>query len=255
MANFVESFYDELSPFYRLIYPDWNASVERQGIQLASLIREHFGEDTTRVLDVSCGIGTQALGLATQGFDVVASDLSANAVARAQHEAELRNLSIPFSVCDMRYVETHHPSAFDVVLSADNSIPHLLSDEAILQALRGFYSRLRGGGGCVITVRDYDQIERGKDIVKLYGIRTRDDIRYLIWQVWDFEGDHYDLSMYFVEDDGDNSEAKTHIMRSRYYAISTNKLLQLMGEAGFVDLARLDNVFFQPVLVGQKASW
>ena len=25
--------------------------------------------------------------------------------------------------------------------------------------------------------------------------------RYLIWQIWDFEGEQYELSMYFVEDD------------------------------------------------------
>jgi hypothetical protein len=42
------------------------------------------------------------------------------------------------------------------------------------------------------------------------------------------------------------------MMRSRYYAISPNKLLTLMEEAGFAAVKRLDDGFYQPVLVGTK---
>jgi 2-polyprenyl-3-methyl-5-hydroxy-6-metoxy-1,4-benzoquinol methylase len=52
-------------------------------------------------LDLTCGIGTQAIGFAQQGFSVTASDLSANAVKRAKSEAKLRNVSIRFTVCDI----------------------------------------------------------------------------------------------------------------------------------------------------------
>lgn len=250
----MENFYDRLSPFYHLIYQDWEASVEKQGQQLAALIRQRWGRDARSVLDVSCGIGTQSLGLAAQGFEVTGSDLSGKSIARARQEATDRGLDIAFSVCDMRNVAAHHPGGFDVVLSADNSIPHLLSDEEILVALRGMYSRLRPGGGCIVTLRDYDKVERGKEMVKPYGSKTIDGTRYLIWQVWDFEGDQYALSMYLIEDDLQRAEAKTHVMRSRYYAVSPNKVLSLMADAGFGNLERLDDVFFQPLLVGEKGA-
>jgi hypothetical protein len=42
------------------------------------------------------------------------------------------------------------------------------------------------------------------------------------------------------------------MMRSRYYAISPNKLLTLMEEAGFAAVKRLDDGFYQPVLIGTK---
>jgi len=45
-----------------------------------------------------------------------------------------------------------------------------------------------------------------------------------------------------------------HVMRSRYYAISSNKLLKLMAVAGFVDLKRLDDVYFQPIIIGTNPS-
>jgi hypothetical protein len=108
--------------------------------------------------------------------------------------------------------------------------------------------------GCVITLRDYDKAERGKGIVKPYGIRDVGGTRCLIWQVRDFEGDRYNLSMYFVEDNMRDSAAQTHVMRSRYYVISPNSVLALMGEVGFGELERLDDVFFQPVLVGRKCA-
>ena len=249
---FVEDFYDRLSPFYHLIYQDWDSSMARQGVQLAALIRDRWENKAKTVLDVSCGIGTQSLGLAAQGFAVTGSDLSQGAIRRAHLEAKSRGLQVAYSVCDMREIETHHPDGFDIVLSADNSVPHLLSDEEILLALRAMYSRIRPGGGCIVTLRDYEQEERGRGLIKPYGVREVDGLRYLIWQVWDFEGDQYVLSMYFLEDKLQCGEVRTQVMRSRYYAVPVGAVRSLMEQAGFKHLERLDDVFFQPVLVGRK---
>jgi hypothetical protein len=39
----VERFYDELAPFYHLIFPDWEASIRRQAEALDGVIRERWG--------------------------------------------------------------------------------------------------------------------------------------------------------------------------------------------------------------------
>lgn len=248
----VQAFYDELASLYHLIYPDWEASIERQGDLLATLIGARWGEEVRTVLDVSCGIGTQSLGLAARGFEVTGSDLSESAVLRANEEANARGLRIAFSACDMRDAAVHHSKEFDVVLCADNSLPHLLSDDEILRALEAMYASLRSGGGCIVTVRDYAAEQPAEQVFKPYGVRDVDGIRYVIWQMWEFDGDQYELSMYFVEDDGCSAKVQTHVMRSRYYAISIDRVLELMAQAGFADLQRLDEAFFQPVLVGTK---
>lgn len=247
-------FYDELSAFYHLIYPDWEASIAAQAQSLDAIIRRCWGEHTRRILDVSCGIGTQCLGLAALGYRVTGSDVSEKAVARARREAAKRGLGIALSVCDMREVYALHASGFDVVLCADNSITHLQSDEEILAALASMRRCLRPGGGCLITVRAYDQETRGTAVVKPHGVREEGGTRYLLWQVWDFTGEHYDLTLYVVEDDGMSAQAKTHVMRSRYYAIAPNRIAALMVEAGFDRVERLDEMFFQPVLVGTRAA-
>lgn len=245
-------FYDGLAPLYHLIYLDWEKSIKHQGEMLDSVIREMWG-DVSDILDVSCGIGTQILGLSSIGYNATASDISQEEVERAKTEAADRNLSVTFSVADMRSSFEHHQRQFDVVISCDNSIPHLLSDEDILIAFRGLFSCTRPGGGCIISVRDYENEDLSRQQIKQYGIRIDNGIRWLIWQVWDPSPPVYDVTMYFVEDRG-NPVCKTHVFKSRYYAVSISVLVRLMQQAGFEDVRRLDDRFFQPIIIGTKKA-
>jgi hypothetical protein len=142
---------------------------------------------------------------------------------------------------------------FGVVLSADNSVPHLPTDEDILTAFRQFFLCTRPGGGCIVIVRDYEKEDLSKQQVKPYGIREEDKVRWLGWQVWDPHPPTYDLTMYFAEDRG-GPECRTHVMRSTYCAIGIPRLLELMTEADLSDLKRMDERFFQPVIVGTRKA-
>ena len=251
MNEHITDFYAGLAPFYHLIYPDWESSMARQASMLDSIIREFWGGSASSVLDVSCGIGTQSLGLAKLGYEITASDLSPEEIEQAKAEAEKQGLAISLSVADMRNAFEHHGRQFDIVLSCDNSIPHLLSDDDILTAFYQMYECTRPKGGCIGSVRDYEkECLRGRQI-KPYGIREEGGSSYLVFQVWDFHGELYDLSMYFVEDNG-GSDCRTHVFRSRYYAVGISRLIELMQRAGFHGVERLDDRFFQPVIVGFK---
>jgi hypothetical protein len=116
------------------------------------------------------------------------------------------------------------------------------------------YDCTRPGGGCLLTVRDYDREERGIGLVKPYGIREEGGKRYVVFQVWDFEDRVYDLAMYFVVDDRTSEQIVTHVMRTQYNAVGTDHLLALMRRAGFTSAERLDGRFYQPVLVGNREA-
>ena len=247
------SFYDQLAPFFHLIYADWNASVRRQGEQLSAIIADEW-PGSKKILDVSCGIGTQAIGLALQGLSVSGSDLSEKEVERARQEAGKLGVEVDFSVCDMRGAFAHHGPGFDVAVSCDNSLPHLLTDADLLLALKQMASCVPVGGGCLITVRDYAREERGLNLVKPYGARVENGHRYLMFQVWDFEGDCYELTFFFVVENLATREVRTHAMRSTYYAVTTDRLCELMKQAGLTNVRRLDGAFFQPVLIGTRAA-
>lgn len=253
MTNATQDFYDALAPFYHLVFPDWEASVARQGEALDAVIRAELGESARTVLDVACGIGTQSLGLAARGYDVAASDLSPGAVRRLREEAARRGLSVDAKTADMRAAWDAHGRAFDVVLCADNALPHLLTDDDILHALREMHRCTAPGGLCLVSVRDYDALDLRTARLHPYGLREEGGARWILFQVWDPRPPLYDVNLYVVEDrDG---AAETRVMRSTYYALPFSRLLELMRTAGFDDVRRLpDGAFFQPLVIGRRAA-
>lgn len=246
-------FYDQLAPFYHLIFPDWEASMHRQGEALETILRVRGCSPPCLILDAACGIGTQSLALAQRGYQVRASDLSSTAVSRARRESEARGLSIEITVCDMRGLANHHRSTFDVVLACDNALPHLLSEAEILGALKQMYRCTTPGGLCLISVRDYDALDRGGLQVHPHAAHEIAGTRYLLFQVWDWKGEQYETTMYVIEEPPAEAR-RVRTMRCRYYAIGIRKLLELMHQAGFIELERRDGEYYQPVLLGRRAG-
>lgn len=225
--------------------------MNRQASNLDQIINSNWGNEVSTVLDVACGIGTQAIGLAGLKYKVSGSDLSPKAIQRAKKETKKRGLNISFKVSDMREASSVHSIAFDVLICCDNSLPHLLTDHEILKALKEFYRCLKPGGGCLISVRDYDVEDKTSLKIKPYKVQVVDGTTYILFQIWEFTGDIYDMSLYMVIDDGRN-KAKTKIFRTKYYAVSVSKVMRLMRDARFKKVRRLDSEFYQPVIIGTK---
>lgn len=72
------------------------------------------------VLDLSCGTGAQAIGLAKYGYKVTGSDLSAGMLAKARKKA--RGLGIKFRQADMTKPQS---GKFDAAISMFNAVAHL----------------------------------------------------------------------------------------------------------------------------------
>jgi SAM-dependent methyltransferase len=242
-------FYDDLAGYYDLVYSDWEGSMERQGAAIARMLPEG-PESSLRLLDVSAGIGTQALPLAGLGYEVVARDLSSAAVARLAQEAGLRDLAIDAAPCDMRVVADSVVGPFGAVLSFDNSIPHLSSDAEILGVFQAFAELLAPGGVLLISVRDYDRVDRTPSSSHPYGERIRDGRRYRVGQEWRWRDPTRYTTTMIVEEWREERWVEVVRGQAEYYAISLSRLLELLGDAGF-DADRVESVpFFQPVLRG-----
>lgn len=248
----IQSFYDQLSPYYKYIFWDWNASVDRQSTILDEVIREYFGGSINSILDAACGIGTQTIGLAQKGYALTSSDISTEAIDKARTEASNRDLVITFGIADMRNLQHAYQEKFDLVIACDNAVPHLLGDDEILQAFQQFYRVTTAYGGCIISVRDYDAMELGgRKLLPRLVHETRHG-KIVVFDCWDFDGDYYDITIYIVEDDG-KPVVQTNVIRGgRYYCVSISRLEELMKEAGFKSVNIIRNRFFQPLLVGLK---
>ena len=248
-----QSFYDQLAPYYHLIYPNWEASIARQSRGLAAVLDEFGVAQGSAILDAACGIGTQSLGLAGLGYQVTASDLSPAAVARARSEAETRGLAVTFAVADLRQLSNVFTERFAAVLACDNAIPHLLSDDEIRTAFIECRCLLPPGGVLLISVRDYATIERRTPDHHSFGSRVVGDCEYSVEQIWRWDGNQYDLTFQLAEQ-REGAAPVVHEFHSRYYAVELPTLERLLREAGFATVARRDDRFFQPLLVAVNPS-
>lgn len=228
-------FYDELADDYHLVYGgDWEAALERQGAALATLIRELL-PDAASVLDCSCGIGTQALGLARLGYRVVGSDISAGAIERARREAGRLGVEASFLVADFRDL-SGVAGEFDVVISCDNAIPHLLDEGDLATALRQMHAKTRAGGLLVVTMRDFDRALADRPPIAppiaLPGSPRRVLVRL---HDWDDDRPCYTVRYLVLTERGDAWDVREHAVR--YRAITRAESTAAAEAAGFTEVA------------------
>ncbi len=133
MSESVTDFYDRLSPvFHHSMGYDWEAGVRWEGEWLDRFLAKQLGgQGPWSVLDCSCGIGTQAIGLALHGHRVLATDLSPVSVDCARRESAEFGVDITFGVADFCKLGESISDTFDVVVSCDNSFAHCLNDDEV----------------------------------------------------------------------------------------------------------------------------
>ena len=250
----VAHFYDELADDYHLIYADWDASVRRQGEALDALM----GEDRAAVLDCSCGIGTQAIGLALHGHHVTGTDLSPRAAARAAREAAHRKVTLRTAAADMRRLPVSD-ARFDAVVCADNSLPHLLTEQDAHAALAEMRRVLRPGGLLLISTRPYDDLLRNRPASTPPQIHRPADggertVTFQLWH-WHQDGEHYDLEHFQLLPTG--GEWHVQVRRTSYWALGRERLANLVTDAGFADprwRMPQETGFFQPLLMAYPST-
>jgi len=249
-------FYDQLADSFHLMFQDWNRSIAWQASILGPLIEAELPNGGLRILDCACGIGTQALGLAGRGHLLSGTDLSPAAIARARREAHERSLPIRFEVADMRDLSTVPESGFDVVLAADNALPHLLTEQDLARAVQQIRGKLRPGGLFLATIRDYDQIVIDRPTSTPPTFFQDGVYRRIYHQVWDWSSDRqYTLHLYITQETGKGWSCRHFV--SVYRAVLRDELTGILEGAGFREVRWLippAGAYYQPLVLAQSCS-
>jgi SAM-dependent methyltransferase len=251
----VLQFYDHLASDYHLIFADWKKSVLWQGEVLDRAIRAQMGTRTLSLLDCSCGIGTQAIGLSLRGYIVCATDLSRAAVERARAEASAFGVSPTFGVADFRTLEAEVAGSFDVIVSCDNALPHLTDADDLSLAVRNIYAKLNVNGLFLASIRDYDRLVR--DRPRAEGPRVFDDPegKRITFQVWDWAGDGptYTAHQFILREASGAWQTKHYA--TPYRALLRHELSDVMREVGFSEIKWHmpdESGYYQPIVTARK---
>lgn len=147
-------------PLYDSLAPDYDRFVNWQGrlaAELPFLERLFQAHKVRRVLDAACGTGQHAIALARRGYEAAGADLSAAMIEQAVCNGATAGVDVPFAMAGLGQLASLGQT-FDAVLCLGNSLPHLLTEVAVAEALADFAAVLRPGGLLVVQNRNFDRV-------------------------------------------------------------------------------------------------
>lgn len=169
---------------------------------------ERNGLSGRRLLDVACGTGKSFLPMLERGWEVTACDISPAMLACAREKV---GEAVPLSVADMR--DLPEIGKFDLVWALDDSINYLLSEDELLNALRGMAVNLAPRGLLLFDVNTlvaYRSFFAETVVVERAGRR-------LVWR-GQTAGDAKSGSICEAVLEEDGGPTKTHEHRQRHFA-------------------------------------
>ena len=206
-------------------------------------------EGRIRLLDCAAGIGTQAIPLAKRGYQVYATDLSPAAIQRARELAEKAGVTITAEPADMRTLSEQIDGPFDVVISCDNALPHLLTDEELQKALLNIRSILKPGGLFLASIRDYDAVLKEKPQFTSQRVMGDAGNRRIVFQVWDWHdgGDIYTVNQFILTQQ--NGDWHTRHYATDYRALLRATLTECLNTAGYTEIHWEMDTYYQPIVI------
>ena len=250
--SITQSFYDNMASQYDKLFLDWHSDVQQQAAILDRIFRANGFDNTARVLDCACGIGTQAIGLAALSYNVTASDISDNELAEARRRAEEKGAAICFEHADFCALSETFSEQFDIVIAMDNALPHMLTREALESAVRSIAGRTARGGIFAASIRDYDSILTDKPPYSPPYIHCTEKGKRVSFQTWDWKGDNYHLTQYIIDDEETLDISK---FECEYRATRRQELTDLMLSNGFIKVVwefPEKTGFYQPIVIAAK---
>ena len=250
--NITQTFYDNMASQYDKLFLDWTATTKEQAVILDRVFTESGFDCDASILDCACGIGTQAIGLASMGYLVTASDISDGELAEARKRAKENNVQICFEHADFCALSNTFTEQFDIVIAMDNALPHMLTSQALEQAITSIVKQTKSGGIIVASIRDYDSILAEKPSYSPPYIHRTEKGQRVSFQTWVWKGDNYQLTQYIIDDE---NSLKVNKFECEYRAIRREEITNMFLSKGCSDVVWKfpeETEFYQPIVIARK---
>ena len=140
-------------------FVNWSARLAVELPFIEQQLQAAGGEGLPHTLDTACGTGMHAIALAKEGYTAAGADLSKAMVERARENARSAGVTVRFEAAgfgELAPVFGH--GAFDALLCLGNSLPHVLTSQALAATLSDFAACLGPGGLLLVQNRNFDAV-------------------------------------------------------------------------------------------------
>ncbi|MDO9545474.1 MAG: class I SAM-dependent methyltransferase [Pelolinea sp.] len=227
--------------------------VEMPFIQEQLLIIQSGTDHPLRILDAACGTGMHAIALAKEGSEMSGADISPEMIKKAQKNTRAAQVNVDlkpvgFGDLEQAYMNSNfHP--FDVLICLGNSLPHLLSPDEILAALKDMAACLRPGGMLLLQNRNFDAVMAEHN--RWQGLQSYKEgsQEWLFLRFYDFDPDGLITFNIFRLHKGENEIWTQKVSTTRLFPLKQEILLPLLEKAGFHQLScfgKMEASMFDP---------
>ncbi|MDO8972009.1 MAG: class I SAM-dependent methyltransferase, partial [Saprospiraceae bacterium] len=211
-------------------------------------------ERPLQILDAACGTGMHALALAKAGYEVAGADFFKEMISKARQNARTAKLDLCFEVSGFGTLsETFTDTRFDALLCLGNSLPHVLSLDALQEAVKDFSDCLRPGGLLLIQNRNFDAVMHKKDRWMEPQVFHEGEEEWIFQRFYDFNQDssiRFNIVNLYRQAD---SEWKSSVVSTRLMPQLRDEMESMLQLAGFSQvrsMGGLDGSAFDPLVSG-----
>jgi len=250
--DIIQTFYNSLASQYDKLFSDWQSTMREQAVILNKIFESNGFDTTAGLLDCACGIGTQAIGLASLGYSVTASDISDMELSEAKKRAKDNRVAIRFEHADFCALSDTFSEKFDIVICMDNALPHMLTKSALESAVCSITNQMMPGGIFVASIRDYDLLLDEKPPYSPPYIHKTEKGQRVSFQTWVWNSDRYKLTQYIIDDEETLNVSK---FDCEYRAIRREELTSVLAANGCSKIEWKfpeETGFYQPIVIARK---
>ena len=192
--------YDSLGWFYEVLYAGSNKAEMGQAFidEHAELLSRN---KSGKFHDASCGNGVQAVTLKARGYEISASDISAEMLNLTQAYAQEKHVDLHTFRSSWRELNQHMEDTVDLVICVGNSISHTRDYADRVETLRQFYGLLNEGGTLFLDTRNWDLMIESTlkyNILKQREYKGKNYVPIYIWDPLQIEKESL-LRLVFIE--------------------------------------------------------